>query len=454
LRTYWQPHLTDEDVLRPLLEILGEQERYQEGEACYQHALEALQEEGRDPDTRTQDIAEYLRAKQIQRERVATDSGKAAESIAPPLLTPSHMQQDGYPALSSAITQGIIEAVRQGITVATQQLERPFMDSIRRNLIQGLITPTAIIGLKRDIFPFFTNSQNSERLAPFQQELATRWEVYHTGETRLTYQGLGMWIGDVTAFTQDSKGDMLYKQILECLCMSFQLQGSLYRDMMEFDEAHTSYHKAFEIAKEMENAEYQACALARRGVGFIQQEMPDEAIAYLNEALKLIQRSFLPSLSGYIFQALSEAHAMAQHDYESQCSIEQAQKALEHRGQALERSLCQPNTTSVISQQGVNAVLLHKDSKALELIGKGLEKYSPALNRGRARLKAQKAEAYYGLGLIDLCCTEATETWLLARSIGSNKTLARLRKVHLNLVLSRWKKEQSVLDLGWVIANM
>jgi DNA-binding SARP family transcriptional activator len=81
LRTYWQTHPTDEDALRPLLELLGEQERYQEAEACYQQALEALQEEGRDPDARTQYIAEYLRAKQIRRQR-ARGNGGALEQAA------------------------------------------------------------------------------------------------------------------------------------------------------------------------------------------------------------------------------------------------------------------------------------------------------------------------------------------------------------------------------------
>jgi DNA-binding SARP family transcriptional activator len=75
LRTYWQMHPTDEDVVRPLLELLGEQERYQEAEACYQQMLEALQEERHAPDARTQDIAQYLRAKQIRRHRVRVERG-------------------------------------------------------------------------------------------------------------------------------------------------------------------------------------------------------------------------------------------------------------------------------------------------------------------------------------------------------------------------------------------
>ncbi len=75
LRTYWQSHPTDEDALRPLMELLGKQERYQEALRYYQRLCEILEEEERQPDPRTQDIAKYVCTKQIRRERVRTDRG-------------------------------------------------------------------------------------------------------------------------------------------------------------------------------------------------------------------------------------------------------------------------------------------------------------------------------------------------------------------------------------------
>jgi DNA-binding SARP family transcriptional activator len=69
LRNYWQGHKTDEDALRPLLEMLGERERYQEAEEYYRQAREKVQLEGRDLDEKTKDVMEYLRARPIQRER-------------------------------------------------------------------------------------------------------------------------------------------------------------------------------------------------------------------------------------------------------------------------------------------------------------------------------------------------------------------------------------------------
>jgi tetratricopeptide (TPR) repeat protein len=79
LRNYWLAHKTDEDVLRPLMELLGKQERYGEALDYYTQCEAALQEQELTkgdtpclPDERTCDIAEYLRTKQIQRERATS----------------------------------------------------------------------------------------------------------------------------------------------------------------------------------------------------------------------------------------------------------------------------------------------------------------------------------------------------------------------------------------------
>ncbi len=72
LREHLAREPMDEDALRPFMELSGEQERYQEALDAYQRTQEALAQEGRAPDERTQDIAEYLRAKKITRTRTST----------------------------------------------------------------------------------------------------------------------------------------------------------------------------------------------------------------------------------------------------------------------------------------------------------------------------------------------------------------------------------------------
>ena len=73
--------------------------------------------------------------------------------------------------------------------------------------------------------------------------------------------------------------------------------------------------------------------------------------------------------------------------------------------------------------------------------------------RGRARLIAQRAEAYYGLGLIDVGVANAEEALILARSVGSNKTITRVRNLHMNLTQPSWRKERCIARLGAVLST-
>ncbi|GER88917.1 hypothetical protein KDW_30790 [Dictyobacter vulcani] len=60
LRQYWQTHLTDEDILRPLMELLGKNARVQEALDCYQRLCERLAMEEEAPDPQTLEIAQNL----------------------------------------------------------------------------------------------------------------------------------------------------------------------------------------------------------------------------------------------------------------------------------------------------------------------------------------------------------------------------------------------------------
>ncbi len=82
LRSYWLEHPEEEDVLRPLMELLGQRECYQEALGYYERLCE-LFEEKQQPDPRTRDVAEYLRTKQIQRQR----PGQSSSPYSSPQMT-------------------------------------------------------------------------------------------------------------------------------------------------------------------------------------------------------------------------------------------------------------------------------------------------------------------------------------------------------------------------------
>jgi hypothetical protein len=70
LRSYWTAHPRDEDILRPLMELLGRRECYQEALDSYAKLCDLLSEDGQQPDPHTQDVVEYLRTSQIRRLKV------------------------------------------------------------------------------------------------------------------------------------------------------------------------------------------------------------------------------------------------------------------------------------------------------------------------------------------------------------------------------------------------
>ncbi len=83
---------------------------------------------------------------------------------------------------------------------------------------------------------------------------------------------------------------------------------------------------------------------------------------------------------------------------------------------------------------------------------KSLLTYDPTLIRGRARLLAQKAEAYYGLSEVDASVMIAEEALLLAHSVGASKTHVRVQQLHATLLQSPWRKERSTARLGALLS--
>ncbi len=106
LENYLVSFPTDEDVLRSLMEVLGGQERFHEVEQWVLRTQHALEEEGQGLDARTQDLWEYLRTKQIQRQHVHEPSLRSER-----LPEGSNSLLPLVPQLSEAITAGVIRAL-------------------------------------------------------------------------------------------------------------------------------------------------------------------------------------------------------------------------------------------------------------------------------------------------------------------------------------------------------
>ncbi len=328
----------------------------------------------------------------------------------------------------------------------------------RRFLVALLGIPASLMGLDEEAQRSQVTEKasilfNDDPMSFFEDQMQTRWEVHLIGGPLRANHGLHGWIKEVNSFAASVRGTAWNRRALTTLCMSYQLQGSVAGDMIHYTQAHAAYQHAFHIAQELNDPEMMAAVYAREGIVFMRQEKPLEAITYLNNALNAIRGKGYTQLMGNILQVRSEAYAKSQQRQECWRSIGLAESVLQQRNQAQERSHRLFNAASVNAHKGIDALLLHDYERALMLLDKSLTTYNPTLTPGRARLLARKAEAYYGLGIIDACTSTAEEALSLACSVGASNTLTRVKNLHASLSQSLWKKERSVARLGALLAN-
>ncbi len=320
LRTYWQRHPSDEDALRPLLELLGKQERYQEALGYYQQLCEVLEEEERQPDLRTQDIAEYVRTKQIQRERGITKVAKADESVTPPPSTQAHTQHDAYPGLSQAIRQGIVAAVCE--LEGTLHLDTP--DSVARRILMA-----KFLGIPSTLLTLDWNSIKSLAdviYLPTEDTFALYEDILIMSRACLDNGGPPIATGMIDEHLQ--KLALLARNAPEqerehwqsLLCRFYHLSSSVARRDMNKKQALSTARCAIDIATELEDVELIACSFFRRGRIHLEQSnaATDEAEkrrhillakADIDAALDFVERVRTP-LRGNIYLIAAEVNVL------------------------------------------------------------------------------------------------------------------------------------------------
>ncbi len=390
-------------------------------------------------------------------EKLTTHLGEIAALPVPPIPTETThpSQQPSFPVLTDEQKRLFDTLLAMDGDLLTGQLEGSNTEISRRALLRQVLAIIAGASLilsthNQQHIELQSNIISDDLIAFFENTMASHWELYHTGGAIRITHTLDPWIKEIRRLAQLTQGTGWHNRILTLLTMSHQLQSCVLRDTMNYSQAHTAYQRAFHVAQELDSAELMSSALAREGVTFIQQDKPKQAIIYLDGALNTIDGHNFPRLKGHILQALSEANAKAQQEQNAWYNIGIAGDIEEQQVQ--EQSLVRFNKSSLKAQKGIDAVLLGDYQQAIRLLDESLLTYDPALIRGRARLLAQKAEAYYGLGMIEACTKDATEALTLGRSAGSSKTIARITTLYTTLTQSLWRKEQSIVQLGEMLS--
>ena len=295
LRTYWLTHQTDEDALRPLMELLGEQERYQEAEEYYQAFLLALMKEGHEqqPDGRTQDIHTYLHTKQYQRLRHYRSSSLPATFLS--VETPS-LSFHRLSLLTEEHRHGIIEAPpgTEDPSFATNAFsEKDDMEKTRRDVLHFLSMAGIVLA-----FPFPIGAVEEGTFSTLRcnttvvNDLAlinrSLWNLYvATPVKALVLESALGHFKTLISLLKAPQGVHHHQRLTELTSEISQLIGEIFFDRNDHDMARLCYTFAAMTAREADSYDLWACALVRHAFLPLYHERYNEALVFIQEAQKL-----------------------------------------------------------------------------------------------------------------------------------------------------------------------
>jgi len=289
---------------------------------------------------------------------------------------------------------------------------------------------------------------NNDCMGFFESELRIRWQFYKMSGSGNASPGIDAWTGQVEEFVKSCQGTPWHKRALALLSMTYQLEGSIFRDGRQYTQTYTLFENAYRVAHEANNDELMAATLLREGMAYMAQEKPFQAITNFNGALDHIKDLSFPRLRGKLLQARAEAYALAQRPEECWTSVGLATHHLGQEEHSQEQNQAIFSASSVTVWKGLYALLLRDYERAITLFDKGLISYDPSLAPDRARFLSRKAEAYYGAHRVGDAIETAQEALTLAASIGKQSTIERVRTLHTQLVRSKWRNETGLKALG------
>ncbi len=247
LRTYWQMHPMDEDVLRPLMELLSKRECVQEALECYQRLCEQVEQEGGTPHLRTQRTVENLRLGHI-----APFSIEGAKPLFnTDLARSSHARDEPSLPFSSLMKHSIID-VDTTSEEAPQQSGTQDMEPSRRNFLQtfgglstGLFLAPHIQGISSSV-----SQASVAHLATITQQFRA---MQRQGDTFIA-QGVIAHIQTIQEALEQTMNDTLRYQLWGVLAQTQTVAGFNPRKKTERGQTKTFLEAAIASAHNSRDA--------------------------------------------------------------------------------------------------------------------------------------------------------------------------------------------------------
>lgn len=316
---------------------------------------------------------------------------------------------------------------------------------LRRALAWALEIPPQMLGLSEAAIPgvatlsplAFLSSEggpeskglNRMIFETFIENLRMRLDLYYLGSALAADRGLNAHIGELEKLI-DKAGSKWRLQLLTLLSHNYQLKGMIARDQLDYEIAEKCFAHSASLAVEAECVELNALAMARRANMYVWQKRFGEADQLYRVAREIAKRS-VSGLRAFLATGHAEAQGLLG-DKECLRSLTEARGFLARIDSADDPLLLFHSTRC--SERAVGDgwsqchALLGMPQVAIESYDKLEKVLDLSMTRMRARLYTQYAEALY-IGRDMSCCYYAVEGLKLARSVGSQYNINRVKEL-------------------------
>jgi tetratricopeptide (TPR) repeat protein len=442
LRTYCRSHPTDEDVLRPLLELLGKRDCGQEALTYYQRLCQELELEGRAPSQRTQHTMQNVCAEQN---------------------TSFHRRDETSAPFSPTDTQRIIETPEPEAPERLLELETVQETDLESGIVVdrreaskhlGILGLTLFTAPYRlfDTFPSSASPRqlkiDSETLRPFHMLTETCLRLSEGSQLMTAERVLWSYLPDVEAFAQQpSKQQRFAANIVS---QNYLLAASLVGHRNDLQARQRFSEQAWLYGTLAQDCNLQVAALRQLAVTFDYLERPQKVLHTYQRALPYLN-DVSPRLRACIYAALSGVYAQ----------LKQKQEAARFIGLAYEHfpattedepnflRLINANYHTIILWDGLNQLELNQPQRA-ERIFTQLDVLAPTLQipeRIRVELLNYRAKVFSAVQNMEQACT------YLEVAINASVELHSERRLRESFIIfqhvrERWPHEQRVQQLG------
>jgi DNA-binding SARP family transcriptional activator len=463
LRDYWLQHPTKEDTLRPLMELLGKREWYGQAEEYYEHLCTVLAVEGKEPDQRTRETMDFLRALQIQRRQTSRDDERKSTTVHHTQAILTRRQQGQPPSFSLSMRHDRMDAVCESVTpnrLLGQETQLPqdlesdtTVDRREATKHLGMLglalftTPQRLLDISQLTPPKFARI-DKETLAHFGTLTETCLLLSEGSQLEIAERVLWSYLPEVEAIAQHSTKHR--KLVAGITSQGYLVAASLVGHHNDLQARQHFSEQALLYADLAQDRTLQIAALRQLAVTFDYLGVPQKVLQTYEQALPHLDE-VVPLLRACIYAALSGVYAQLQQKQESSHFISQAYKHLpaQHDNKSGILRLINARPHTVILWDGLNHLELNQPHLAEKTLAQ-LDVFNPKTSipeRIRIELLNYQAKAFAANGKKVQACNHLEQAFHAALRIGSRRRLQESFTV-FQYVREIWPHEQKVQGLG------